>query len=102
LEELFEGFWIRRVGVQNVLEDYELNVWFWNIRLIQFAAGFHPKAKMVTPENVNQIVIEAFQLPLIKAYIGKLSFRFRVSTNKKLARIYKFVIDNQMTLTWLK
>jgi hypothetical protein len=57
---------------------------------------------MVPPENVNQIVIEAFQLPLIKAYIGNLGFRFHGSTNKKLARIYKFVIDNQMTLTWLK
>jgi hypothetical protein len=57
----------RRVGVQNVLEDDKFDVWFWNIWLIQISAGFCPKAKMVPPENVNQIVIEAFQLPLIKA-----------------------------------
>jgi hypothetical protein len=29
---------------------------------------------MVPPENINQIVVEALQLPLIKAYIGNLSF----------------------------
>jgi hypothetical protein len=34
LEKLFEGFWIRRVGVQNVLEDDKLDVGFWNIWLI--------------------------------------------------------------------
>jgi hypothetical protein len=78
------GFWIRRVGVQNVLEDDKLDVGFWNIWLIQISAGFCPKAKMVPPENVNQIVIEAFQLPLINAYIGKLSFRFHGRPTKSL------------------
>jgi hypothetical protein len=29
---------------------------------------------MVPPENINQIVVEALQLPLIKAYVGNLSF----------------------------
>jgi hypothetical protein len=95
LEKLFEGFWIRRVGVQNVLEDDKLDVGFWNVRLIQVAAGFHPKAKMVTPENVNQIVIEAFQLPLIKAFIGNLSFGFHGDTKQNAFREFnKFIIYN--------
>jgi hypothetical protein len=52
-KKLMEGFWICWVGVQNVLKNYEFNVGFWNIRLIQFTAGFCPKAKMVPPENIN-------------------------------------------------
>jgi hypothetical protein len=66
-EKLMERVWVCWVGVQNVLEDYEFNVGFWNVWLIQVFAGFRPKGEMVSPENINQIVVEALQLPLIKA-----------------------------------
>jgi hypothetical protein len=66
LEKLVEWIWIGRVGINYIFKEDELHVGFWNIRLIQVAAGFRPKAKMVPPENINQIVIKALQLPLIK------------------------------------
>jgi hypothetical protein len=94
-----ERVWVCWVGVQNVLEDDELNVGFWNVWLIQVFAGFRPKGEMVPPKNINQIVVEALQLPLIKAFVGNLSFGLHGHGTKMLNSLINPLSTNNIVLT---